>query len=187
MSVIPSNMMPLNRIAPTFTLKDTLSGKILSLAQLKSPIATIIVFMCNHCPYVKHIRPELINVAAEYIPSGISFIAISSNDKDDYPEDSPENMKKIAEEWHFPFPYLYDETQEVAKAYDAACTPDFFVFDGDLKCVYRGQFDESRPGNGIPVTGKDLRNALDCLINGEPIPQDQRPSIGCSIKWKRQS
>lgn len=185
MTVVSSNMVPLNILAPSFTLENTLSGKIVSLSQLQSRNATVIVFMCNHCPFVKHIRQELINVATQYIPKGISFIAINSNDVKDYPEDSPENMKKVAEELQFPFPYLYDETQEVAKAYDAACTPDFFVFDGDLKCVYRGQFDNSRPNNGLPVTGKDLRMALDCLLKGEPVPQDQKPSVGCNIKWKK--
>lgn len=185
MTVVSSNMMPLNLKAPEFALKDTLSEKILSFSQLKSNKATVIVFMCTHCPFVKHIRQELINVANQYIPKGISFIAISSNDPKDYPEDSPENMKKVGKDLHFPFPYLYDETQEVAKAYDAACTPDFFVFDGDGKCVYRGQFDNSRPTSALPVTGKDLRVALDYLLKGEPVPQDQKPSVGCNIKWKQ--
>src|ERR1700722_3722779 len=173
MPVVSSNMTFLNKIAPAFSLRDTLSGKVLSLSQLKSEKATVIVFMCNHCPFVKHIRQELIDIANQYIPKGISFITISANDPSDYPEDSSENMGKVAKELQFPFPYLYDETQEVAKAYHAVCTPDFFVFDGDLKCVYLGQFDDSRPGNTIPVTGKDLKLVLDCLLKGEPVPQDQ--------------
>jgi len=184
MTVVTSKMLRLNTNAPEFSLKDTLSGKTLSLSDLKSRKATVIIFMCNHCPFVKHIRSELINVANHYIPKGISFIAINANDVGNYPEDSPENMKKVAEELHFPFPYLFDKKQEVAKAYDAACTPDFFVFDGNLKCVYQGQFDDSRPNNSLPITGKDLRMALDCLLKGEPILQDQKPSMGCNIKWK---
>ena len=184
MTLTPSRMMPLGTKAPDFTLKDVLSGKMLSLSQLKSDKATVIMFICNHCPFVKHIRKELINVANQYILKGISFIAINANDAEAYPEDSPENMKKVGEELKFPFPYLYDETQEVAKAYDAACTPDFFVFDRDLKCVYRGQFDDSRPGNQVSVTGKDLGFSLDCILKGEPVPQEQKPSVGCNIKWK---
>lgn len=185
MTVTPSNMIPLNTPAQPFDLKDTISDKMLSLSQLKSSKATVIVFMCNHCPFVKHILQELVNVANLYIPKGISFIAINSNDVKEYPEDSPDNMKRVAEELQFPFPYLYDETQEVAKAYDAACTPDFFVFDEGLKCVYRGQFDNSRPHNELPPTGEDLKVALDCLLRGEPVPQNQKASIGCNIKWKK--
>jgi len=184
MAVTPSQMIPLGTKAPDFSLQDVVSGKVLNLSDLKSNKATVIMFICNHCPFVKHIIKELINVANQYTPKGISFIAINSNDVEDYPEDSPPNMKKLAEELMFPFPYLYDETQEIAKAYDAACTPDFYVFDQSLSCVYRGQFDDSRPGNQIPVTGKDLKAALDSIISGEPVPQDQKPSIGCNIKWK---
>jgi thiol-disulfide isomerase/thioredoxin len=185
MALTPSRMIPLGTKAPVFSLRDVVSGKVLNLSQLKGEKATVVMFICNHCPFVKHIRKELINVANQYITKGISFIAINSNNVEDYPEDSPQNMKTIAEELKFPFPYLYDETQEVAKAYDAACTPDFFAFDPALTCVYRGQFDNSRPGIAIPVTGKDLRAALDFLLKDEPVPQDQKPSMGCNIKWKR--
>jgi thiol-disulfide isomerase/thioredoxin len=142
------------------------------------------MFICNHCPYVKHINHGLVSLANEFIDEGVSFIAISSNDVENYPADSPELMKEVAEDENYPFPYLYDETQEVAKAYDAACTPDFYVFDGDLKLVYRGQFDDSRPSNEIPVTGRDLSNALNAVINGMPVNPKQVPSIGCNIKWK---
>lgn len=184
MALTPSTMVPLGTKAPEFSLKDVISGKMLTLSQLKSDKASVVMFICNHCPFVKHVRKELVHVANDYIPKGVSFIAINSNDVQQYPEDSPENMMRTAEELKFPFPYLYDETQDVAKTYDAACTPDFFIFDQDLKCVYRGQFDDSRPGNDIPVTGKDLKNALSCLLNGDSVPQDQKPSIGCNIKWK---
>ena len=184
MAVTPSQMIPLGTKAPDFNLHDVVSGKVLNLSDLKSDKATVVMFICNHCPFVKHIIKEVINVANQYIPKGISFIAINSNDVEDYPEDSPANMKKLAGDLKFPFPYLYDETQEIAKAYDAACTPDFFVFDQSLSCVYRGQFDDSRPGNKIPVTGKDLKASLDSIISGEPVPQDQKPSVGCNIKWK---
>ena len=184
MAATPSNMIPLGTSAPDFNLQDTISGKNFSLQDLKSDIATVIMFICNHCPYVKHINNELVNFANECIPKGITFIAISSNDVRNYPEDSPDKMKKLAGELGYPFPYLYDETQEVAKAYDAACTPDFYIFDKDLKLVYRGQFDDSRPGSGIPVTGKDMRNALDNILYGKPVDTNQIPSIGCNIKWK---
>lgn len=184
MAVVSSNMTSLNTVASSFKLKDTISGKTFSLSELKSTKATVIVFMCNHCPFVKHILQELINVANDYIPKGVSFIAINANDIESYPEDSPENMKKVAKELHFPFPYLFDETQEVAKAYNAMCTPDFFIYDQNLKCVYQGQFDDSRPGNGVPVTGTDLKMALESLLKDEPIPQNQKASMGCSIKWK---
>lgn len=185
MAITPSRMIPLGTKAPVFSLRDVVSGKVLSLSQLKGEKATVVMFICNHCPFVKHIRKELINVAKQYTPKGVSFIAINSNNVEDYPEDSPQNMKKIGEELKFPFPYFYDETQDVARAYEAACTPDFFVFDPALTCVYRGQFDNSRPGNAVPVTGKDLRAALDCLLKDEPVPQAQKPSMGCNIKWKR--
>jgi len=181
----PSNMIPLGTVAGDFALTDAVSGKTMSLSELKSDIATVIVFMCNHCPYVRHIIDQLVQTASDYIPKGVRFVAINSNDAEQYPEDSPEEMKKWAEEKRFPFPYLFDATQEVARAYSAACTPDIFVFDGNLRLVYRGQFDGSRPGSGVPVTGSDLRAALDCLLEGRPVPADQKPSIGCSIKWKK--
>ncbi|MCY3985764.1 MAG: thioredoxin family protein, partial [Candidatus Dadabacteria bacterium] len=143
-----------------------------------------LMFISNHCPYVKHLQDGLVKVADEYTPRGVSFIAINSNDVENYPDDSPERMKEVAEEKRYSFPYLFDDTQEVAKAYDAACTPDFFIYDRDLRCVYRGQFDNSRPGNGKPVTGKDIRMALDSVIAGKKIQWEQVPSIGCNIKWR---
>ena len=177
-------MIPLGSEAPDFRLPDVVSGDELSLGDLKSDVATVLMFICNHCPYVKHLQDGLVEVADEYIPKGVSFIAINSNDVQNYPDDSPERMKEVAEEKGYQFPYLFDETQEVARAYDAACTPDFFVYDRDLRCVYRGQFDDSRPGNGKPVTGKDMRMALDSIVAGEAIKWEQIPSIGCNIKWK---
>ena len=184
MAQTPSNMIPLGTQAPDFTLKDVVSGEKKSLSELKSDRATVIMFICNHCPFVKHVLDGLLQLANDYIPRGISFITINSNDVEAYPDDSPENMKKLAEEKKFPFVYLFDETQEVAKAYQAACTPDFYIFDGSMKLVYRGQLDDSRPGNEIPVTGKDIRAALDAILAGEPVSEDQKPSIGCNIKWK---
>jgi thiol-disulfide isomerase/thioredoxin len=178
-------MIPLGSKAPALSLPDTVTGKILSLNDLKSEKATLIMFICNHCPFVKHINAELVRLANDYIPKGISFIAISSNDAANFPEDSPEKMKLTAKELGYPFPYLYDESQEVAKAYDAACTPDFFIYDKDLKLAYRGQLDDSRPSNGLPVTGKDVRAALDLLLRGRAVPAEQKPSIGCNIKWKK--
>lgn len=184
MARTPSNMLPLGTLAPDFTLPDTVSGKTLSLDELKSDRATVIMFICNHCPFVKHVDEQLVAVANDYRSKGVSFIAISSNDVVNYPQDGPELMKEEAEKLGYPFPYLYDESQEVAKAYDAACTPDFYVFDGDLKCVYRGQLDDSRPGNGKPVTGSELRAALDEILNGKSVSVPQIPSLGCNIKWK---
>ncbi|GAB4312226.1 MAG: thioredoxin family protein [Bacteroidales bacterium] len=184
MAETPSKMRELGFIAPDFTLPDTLSGKPLSLQELRSDQATVIMFICNHCPFVKHVNDELVRLANDYIPKGISFIAISSNDAESYPEDSPEKMAEYGKRLGYPFPYLYDETQEVARKYDAACTPDFFIFDRELKCVYRGQLDDSRPSNGKPVTGKDIRNALDAFLSGRPVNPDQKPGIGCNIKWK---
>ena len=184
MVLTPSSMMPLGTIAPDFKLMDTVTNTEKALNDLKSDTATVIVFMCNHCPFVKHIQTQLVDVAKTYIAKGVSFITINSNDAEVFPEDSPERMKETAIEFDYPFPYLFDETQEVAKAYQAACTPDFYIFDTDLKCVYRGQFDDSRPGNGIPPTGRDIKSALDTLLAGNPISEDQKPSIGCNIKWK---
>lgn len=184
MARTPSNMLPLGTPAPDFKLPDTISGKSLSLGELKSDKATVIMFICNHCPFVKHVDEGIVSLAKDYQTKGVSFIAISSNDVENYPQDSPELMKEEAEKVGYTFPYLYDETQEVAKAYDAACTPDFYVFDADLKCAYRGQLDDSRPGNGKPVTGKDLRAALDEILEGKPVSAPQIPSLGCNIKWK---
>lgn len=185
MAETPTNQIPLGFAAPYFELPDMISGETKSLDDLKSDKATVVVFICNHCPYVIHIIEELVNVGKEYIPKGVSFVMINSNDVKNYPADSPEKMVEFAGKYDFPFPYLFDETQDVAKAYDAACTPDFNVFDGEMKCVYRGQFDDSRPKNGKPVTGKDLRKTLDLLLEGKAIPPNQMPSVGCNIKWKK--
>lgn len=185
MARTPSNMMPLGTHAPDFELPDTVSGKTLSLKELRSETATVVMFICNHCPFVKHINGKLVEVAKNYIPKGVSFVAISANDVENYPDDSPDKMKQAAQELGYPFPYLYDASQETARAYDAACTPDFYIFDSELKCVYRGQFDDSRPDNKKPVTGRDLSNALDCILEGVAVPKDQTPSIGCNIKWKK--
>ena len=183
MSRTPSNMLALGTEAPNFILFDTLSEKKLSLTELKGNKATVIFFICNHCPFVIHVNEELVNIARDYHNKGISFIAISSNDVVNYPQDSPELMQKTARNLKYPFPYLYDENQQVARDYDAACTPDSYVFDGELKLVYRGQIDDSRPGNEIPVTGTDLRSACDNIIRGTRILDIQKPSIGCNIKW----
>ncbi len=184
MARTPSNMLPLGTQAPDFNLFDTVSQETLSLEQLRGENGTVIMFICNHCPFVVHVNEELVKVANDYRKKGIGFIAISSNDVVNYPQDGPEKMTVHAKENNYPFAYLYDETQEVAKAYDAACTPDLYLFDGDLKLAYRGQLDDSRPGNGMPVTGNDLRNALDCVLEGKEIDETQKPSIGCNIKWK---
>lgn len=184
MSRTPSNMIDLGTIAPNFALIDTVSDQELSLKTIKGNKATVVFFICNHCPFVIHVNEELVQIANDFKKEGISFVAISSNDVENYPQDAPHLMKKVAEECNYPFPYLYDKNQEVALAYDAACTPDIYVFDKDLKLVYRGQIDDSRPENGVPVTGKDLRNALQNLLNGKEISKKQKPSIGCNIKWK---
>ena len=185
MALTPSNMLPLGTPAPAFTLPDTVSGKSMSCTDLGSKRATVTMFICNHCPYVIHIRDRLVRLARDYLEKDVSFIAISSNDVENYPDDAPEKMRQLARTIGFPFPYLYDETQAVAKAYQATCTPDFFVFDADSKLAYRGQFDDARPGNGRPVTGADLRAALDALLAGQPVASAQTPSVGCNIKWKR--
>lgn len=179
-----SNMLPLGTKAPDFNLIDTVDNTKKSLHELKGTTGTLVMFICNHCPFVVHVSSELAKLAKDYISKGINCIAISSNDVENYPQDRPELMKKNALENGYIFPYLYDQTQEVAKAYDAACTPDFFLFDADLNLVYAGQLDDSRPGNGKPVTGKDLRNAMDALVNNKPIDPNQKPSMGCNIKWK---
>lgn len=184
MALTPSNMLPLGTLAPDFELPDTVSGKHLGLQQLKSDVATVIMFICNHCPYVKHVQHELVKLAKDYQTKKVSFIAINSNDITNHPDDAPDKMRETAEKLGYTFPYLFDESQKIAKAYQAACTPDFYVFDKHLCCRYRGQLDESRPGNGIPVTGKDLRAALDHLISNTPIDPQQKPSMGCNIKWK---
>ena len=185
MSLTPSNMLPLGTKAPDFTLLDTRTGNQISLAELQSDIATVVMFICNHCPYVKHIQNKMVEISQHYQTKGISFIAISSNDAKNYPQDGPEAMQAEAADNNYSFPYLYDETQSVAKAYHAACTPDFFIFDKALLCVYRGRFDASTPGNGEPVTGDDLSAALNAIIDGEMIKSTQHPSHGCNIKWHK--
>lgn len=176
-------MPPLGMPAPDFRLPDT-NGRIVSLSDFKDCPALLVIFMCNHCPYVQHIRSGLAQLARDYIPRGVGIVGINSNDVERYPDDSPAKMAEEVKKAGYIFPYLFDETQEVAKAYRAACTPDFFLFDRDRRLVYRGQFDDSRPGNGIPVTGKDLRSALDAVLAGKPVPTNQKPSMGCNIKWK---
>jgi peroxiredoxin len=178
-------MVPLGTPAHPFTLTDTVSGKLVALNEVKSDRATVIMFICNHCPYVKHVNAQLVQLARDYQPKGVSFIAVSSNDTETYPDDSPANMKAVAEQEGYPFPYLFDETQEVARAYNAACTPDTFIYDAAMRLAYRGQLDDSRPGNTLPVTGQDVRAALDALLAGQSPDPDQKPGIGCSIKWKK--
>jgi thiol-disulfide isomerase/thioredoxin len=183
MALTESTMLPLGTQAPNFHIKDVISNNYYSLYDLKSDKATVIMFICNHCPFVIHVNPELVKMANEYRNQGVSFIAISSNDVENYPEDAPDKMSIVAKVLKYPFPYLYDKHQEVAKAYDAACTPDFYVFDGAMNLTYRGRLDQSRPGNNVPLSGEDLRNAIDLTIAGKTI-EPQYPSAGCNIKWK---
>lgn len=179
-----SAMLPLGTSAPDFVLKNVVTGHELNTQNASGPKGLLVMFICRHCPFVKHLEKSLAQLGRDYEGKGIGIVAISSNDAASYPEDAPEKLAQQAREIGFNFPYLYDETQEVARSYDATCTPDFFLFDSALKLVYRGQFDESRPGNDIPVTGKDLRTALDAVIAGKPVNPNQRPSLGCNIKWK---
>ena len=184
MSLTPSNMMPLGTKAPDFNLIDVVTSEMVSLENIRGNNGTVVMFICNHCPYVIHVNEEMVRVANDYRINGFGFVAISSNDVENYPEDSPKNMLITAENNDYTFPYLYDETQEVAKAYNAACTPDIYLFGADLKLIYRGQLDNSRPGNMIQPTGRDLREALDSVLNNSPQRKDQKPSMGCNIKWK---
>jgi peroxiredoxin len=177
-------MLPLRTKAPDFTLPDA-EGNEVSLHDFDDCEALLVVFMCNHCPYVKHVRHHFARLAEEYQKRGVGVVGINANDVNGYPEDSPENMLRVSREVGYTFDYLIDENQEVAKAYRAACTPDFFLFDGDRNLFYRGQMDSSRPGNDIPLTGEDLRSALDALLAGHNPPEEQRPSMGCNIKWKQ--
>jgi thiol-disulfide isomerase/thioredoxin len=179
-----SKMVPLETIAPEFYLKDTNSNQWFSFADLKGEKGTLVLFICNHCPFVHHVIEEIVMIANDYRVQGLGVVAISSNDVEKYPQDSPELMTQFAFENNFEFPYLYDETQQTAKEYGAVCTPDFFLFDKQNRLVYRGQLDDSRPGNGIPLSGSDLRGAIDGVIYNRIIHSDQKPSIGCSIKWK---
>lgn len=180
-----STMMPLGTLAPAFSLPDTVSGNTLSLADIKLEKGTVVMFICNHCPYVIHVQDKVVELAKAFQTKGVGFVAISSNDVDNYPEDAPDLMKVHAEKYNFPFPYLYDESQQVAKAFDAACTPDFFVFDSEDRCVYRGRMDRATPGNNVPVTGEELKMALNYLVEDLPIDTEQHSSIGCGIKWKQ--
>ena len=177
-------MKPLGTAAPDFALPDVVTGKTVTRAAAAGPKGTLVMFICRHCPFVKHVEGELANIGRDYAGRGIGIVAISANDVTSHPEDSPMKLSLQAREVGFTFPYLFDESQEVARAYDAQCTPDFFMYDAGGLLVYRGQLDNSRPGNDIPVTGEDLRKALDALIAGRPIPSEQRASIGCNIKWR---
>jgi peroxiredoxin len=179
----PSTMLPLGTTAPDFSLPNV-DGRMVSLADAAGPKGTVVMFICNHCPFVKHVADQLAALGRDVMPLGVGVVAISSNDVSTHPADSPEQMVHEAEDRGYPFPYLYDESQEVAKDYHAACTPDFFLFDAARKLVYRGQLDASRPGNEIPVTGADLRAAIDAVLTGKPVAAEQRPSLGCNIKWK---
>jgi peroxiredoxin len=178
-----STMLPLGTKAPEFRLPDT-TGKMVSSSDFQNAPALLVVFMCNHCPYVKHLRAGLAQLARDCLPRGLAMVGISSNDVANYPADSPALMAAEAKSAGYLFPYLYDETQQVAKDYHAACTPDFFLFDQQQRLVYRGQFDDSRPGNGLPVTGRDLRSAIEAVLAGRPVSSTQKPSLGCNIKWK---
>jgi peroxiredoxin len=184
MAVTASKMLTLGTPAPNFRLPDT-EGNIVSLADFEESPALLVIFMCNHCPFVKHVLSDLVTLAKDYQAKGVAVVGINSNDVANYPEDSPEMMAKLVEEAGFSFPYLYDETQEVAKAYQAACTPDFFLFDKESKLAYRGQMDDSRPGNNIPITGLDLIKAMNAVLAGREVSTEQKPSIGCNIKWKQ--
>jgi peroxiredoxin len=185
MALTESTMeLKLGAEAPDFALTDVVTGRTVRREDFRGQKGLLVMFICTHCPYVKHVEKGLAALGMDYDGEPVSIVAISSNDADTYPDDAPAGLKKQAETMGFRFPYLYDETQEVARAYRAACTPDFFLFDGDLKLVYRGQFDGSRPGSGVPVTGQDLRAAMDALIEGKPVAVEQKPSIGCNIKWK---
>ncbi len=183
MAVTASTMLPLGTKTPDFKLSDT-EGNIVSLSDFGAVPALLVIFMCNHCPFVKHVLTEMIELIKEFQDKGVAVVGINSNDLEDYPEDAPEKMAVLAKQKGFTFPYLFDETQQVARDYRAACTPDFFLFDKDRKLFYRGQMDDSRPGNGIAVTGADLRTALDVLLQNKQPPAEQKPSMGCNIKWK---
>jgi peroxiredoxin len=183
MVAVNSTMLPLGTLAPAFRLPDP-SGKLTTLADFKGAPALVVAFICNHCPYVKHIRSGLAQLGRDYQPRGVAIVAINSNDVTNYPADSPANMAEEARAAGYTFPYLYDESQAVARAYHAACTPDLYLFDQAQRLVYRGQLDDSRPGNGLPVTGKDLRAALEAVLAGQPVSPNQKASIGCNIKWK---
>ena len=184
MAAIESTMLELGTKAPDFTLKNAVDGTEVSLSEYERAKGLLVIFMSNHCPFVKHVRQGIIDVTKEYQEKGVEPVAIMSNNVESHPDDHPDRMKEEAEKYGYPFPYLYDENQEVAKAYQAACTPDFFLFDKQFKLFYRGQLDDARPGNNKPVNGRDLRNALNRLLDGKQAPEVQKPSMGCNIKWK---
>lgn len=184
MALTPSNIFEQGKQAPDFSLQDAVTGSSISLNDVKGSIATVVMFICNHCPYVLHINQALVALANDYNESGVGFVAISSNDIEKYPQDAPDKMSVHAIDSGYSFPYLYDSTQEIAKVYNAACTPDIYVFDKDLLCTYHGQLDDSRPGNGLPVTGQSVRTVLDVMIEGGLYYGIQKPSVGCNIKWK---
>jgi len=184
MALTPSTMLPLGTKAPNFQLSDVVSGKTISLDTFAGKQALLVMFICRHCPFVKHVQSELAKIGKDYADSDVGIVAISANDAENYPSDAPDKLKEMSAELGFTFPLCYDETQETAKAYTAACTPDFFLFDANHQLVYRGQLDDSRPSNNKPVTGKDLRSALDAVLASQPVNSEQKPSIGCNIKWK---
>ena len=184
MVLTPSTMLSLGTKAPSFNLPDAVSGKTISLDDFNGKKGLLVMFICQHCPFVKHVQSQLAKLGQDYLDQNLGIVAISANNVTTHPSDSPQNLKLMAEKEGFNFPFCYDETQEVAKAYKAACTPDFFLFDGQQKLVYRGQLDDSRPSNNQPVTGKDLRNAIDLVLAGKEVSSDQKPSVGCNIKWK---
>lgn len=183
MALTPSSMLPLGTPAPSFSLVDTVSGRKLTLQEVRGAQGTLVMFLCNHCPYVKHVNPELVRLGRDCLARGLGVVGISSNDAQAYPQDGPAHMREVALALGYPFPYLYDPTQAVARAYSAACTPDFFLFDANLELVYRGRLDDSTPGNGRPLSGADLRAAIDALLAGRRPDAQQQPSLGCNIKW----
>jgi peroxiredoxin len=185
MALTPSTMLPLGTKAPDFQLPDVVSGETISLDTFAGKQALLVMFICRHCPFVKHVQTQLAQIGKDYANSDVGLVAISANDAANYPDDAPDKLKEMVKELGFTFPFCYDESQETAKAYTAACTPDFFLFNADRKLVYRGQLDDSRPGNNEPVTGKDLRTALDAVLASQTVTPDQKPSIGCNIKWKQ--
>ena len=184
MSLTPSKMLPLGTAAPDFSLPEVTKVNPIDLHHFSGKKALLVMFICRHCPYVKHIQQGLAEFGRDYAGKSVGIVAISANDAEEYPEDRPESLREMALSLKFTFPFCYDESQETARAYSAACTPDFFLFDESRALVYRGQFDDSRPGKDVPVTGRDMRHAVDAVLAGKPVPQDQKPSIGCNIKWK---
>jgi len=184
MAATSSTMLALGTRAPDFSLRNAVDDTVVSLSSLHDKPAVLVMFLCNHCPFVIHVRDQITRIAAEYMPKGLGVVAINANAIETHPQDGPPEMRKLAQQLGWRFPFLFDETQEVAKAYRAACTPDFFLFDRDRKLVYRGQLDDSRPGNGVPVTGRDLRAAIDAVLAGSAVSEIQKPSVGCSIKWR---